>query len=64
MSNYGSPDDGELADDSHGHKENSAHSEESSSNSPVHMPDLPERKKTEFSKEDIESEEDRLRRRL
>ncbi|KAJ1348289.1 hypothetical protein KIN20_003554 [Parelaphostrongylus tenuis] len=32
-----------------------AHSEESSSNSPVHMPDLPERKKIEFSKEDIES---------
>lgn len=28
------------------------------------MPDLPDRKKAEFSKEDIESEEDRLRRRL
>ncbi|KAJ1352651.1 hypothetical protein KIN20_009050 [Parelaphostrongylus tenuis] len=33
MSNYGSPDDGELADDSHGHKKNSPHREESSSNS-------------------------------
>ncbi|KAK5981371.1 Protein kinase domain-containing protein [Trichostrongylus colubriformis] len=62
MSNDGSPDDGELTDDSHVHQENSAPSQRSSSISPVHMP--VERKKIEFSKADIESEEDRLRRRL
>ncbi|KJH47432.1 hypothetical protein DICVIV_06463 [Dictyocaulus viviparus] len=64
MSNYGSPDDGELTDDSRGHQGNSANSGRSSSNSPVHMPELSLRRKPELSKEDIESEEDRLRRRL
>ncbi|KAK6732778.1 hypothetical protein RB195_016881 [Necator americanus] len=70
MSNYGSPDDGELTDDSHGQQENSAHSQRSSSSSPVAMPTQPvERKKIEFTKMDIErladlGEEDRLRRRL
>uniref|UniRef100_A0A7I4Y4L6 cyclin-dependent kinase n=1 Tax=Haemonchus contortus TaxID=6289 RepID=A0A7I4Y4L6_HAECO len=65
MSNYGSPDDGELTDDSHVHQENSAPSQRSSSSSPNQMPEPSiERKKIEFNKVDIESEEDRLRRRL
>ncbi|WKX96300.1 hypothetical protein Q1695_012612 [Nippostrongylus brasiliensis] len=64
MSNYGSSDDGELTDDSHAHQENSAHSERSPSSSPVQMSEPPVQRKHIDIKIDIESEEDRLRRRL